>query len=162
MVFWPDQQGAVYAVCSDSVGGGEFPPRKNRLQDVEPMRHPLHAGKERGLVHLWLRRTGKTEYDFRLDAWLGKSGQAERCCIAQVVQSRFIDVAPYRGIDFVFLPDRPVGKTDFAADALLARSLTPSIERRGHPVRIAERQAGRARAERQCLVSRARDPPDFI
>src|SRR5437763_7319306 len=118
MVFWPDQQGAVYAVCSDSVGGGEFPPRKNRLHDFEPMRHPLHAGKERGLVHLWLRRSGKTEYDFRLDAWLGKSGQAERCCIAQVVQSRFIDVAPYRGIDFVFLPDRPVGKTDFAADAL--------------------------------------------
>jgi hypothetical protein len=47
------------------------------VHDLEPMRHPVHAGEQRGLVHVRGRRGGEAKDDFRLDARLGKSAERQ-------------------------------------------------------------------------------------
>ena len=44
-VTWPDQERAVHAVGGDGIGGGEFPPRIDRLHDFKAVRDPFQAGE---------------------------------------------------------------------------------------------------------------------
>ena len=85
LVSRPDQQRTMQAVRGDRVGGGELPLRKNRLNDFESMRDPIHAGQQRGLIHLRKGRAGKTEYNLGLDAWLRQSSQRQRDRVAQIM-----------------------------------------------------------------------------
>src|SRR5215813_735489 len=75
---WREQQSAVQAIDDDGVGGRELPARKNRVNDLEALCHPVDAAEQRRLVHLGGGRGGKAEHDLGLDARLGERRQRKR------------------------------------------------------------------------------------
>src|SRR3984893_629783 len=158
----PDQQRAMEAIGGDSISGGKLPSGKDRLNNFESMRDPLHARKQGGLVHFRSWRPGKTENDFRLDARLGKSGKRQYCRSAKVMHGGVVDIALNWCVDFVLLPDDAIGEADFPPKPLLATRFTLAIEKRSHDVGILKPQARCPRREGRYLAARVNRCKDFI
>ena len=102
----------------------EPPAGKGRLHDLEAVRGEGDALEEFALVHAGLRRPSEAECNLRLDARLGKMGDAEPGGqICEVVNGGIVHVSPDRGMDAVLVPDRRVRKADLAANDALASRL---------------------------------------
>ena len=67
----------------------------------------------------------KAKHDLWLDAGFGQAEEGNFKRLArEVAHGAFVDITPDRRIDAIFLPDRSVGETDFAADGMLAPRLS--------------------------------------
>ncbi len=99
------QQCAMQRSVSDGVRCGEAPPREMGLHYLEAVSHPIYAFDQFCRRSVRGRRFMKVKRDFRFDAWLTESCQAERslairCCDHTMV----VHGAPDGGVHTKLLP----------------------------------------------------------
>ena len=132
----------MQAVRGDRVGQREFPSRKDRLHELEAMRHPIDASEQGALVHAGRRRGRQPEDDLRLDPRLGQTRERNgRPHVVEIVDRPVVDVSPHGRADLVFVPDRAVGEADLASQRCLATRFTHLPHGRGDAIRVVEIEA---------------------
>jgi hypothetical protein len=124
----------VQAASSDGIGRGKAPVWKDRLHDLEPVRHPVDARKKLSLVHSGLGCTPEAKRDLGLDARLLKPVETEAVSRCDIADCRVVHVSPDRRMHPVLGPDRPVGEADLPPDRSFAARYPAMPDRGGDPV----------------------------
>src|SRR5260370_42140259 len=73
-----------------------------------------------------------------------------------------VDISPYRRMDIVFGPNRPVCESDLASNRSLSARLAPRPEGSGYPISVLESEIRVTGRERRNLASRPQDSEGLL
>ena len=151
-----DQQRAMQAATGNGVGHRKAPIRKQRLHQLKSMRHPFHASEQGGFIHRRIRLAFQFENNFGFDARFRQSFEMKRpLLVAEIGNGAVVNVPPDRLMDIIFIPDRAVGKTDFAPQRCFAFLDAAHAQRGGNLVGVLRVEAMGPLRERQGLPAGA-------
>ena len=132
----------MQAVRRHRVGQRELPSRKDRLHQLEAVRHPIDASEQGALVHAGRGRGRQPEDDLRLDPRLGQPREGNGPLpVGEIVDRPVVEVSPHRSADLVLVPDRAIGEADLASQDSLATGFTHLPHGRGDAVGVLELEA---------------------